>query len=121
VTTPVAISPASAAGLDITTPPTAAAAAMTLANPGSNPQGNVMLVVKTGGTTANLTISVTKTVPDGGGGNLAVANRVEALAANKQYLFGPFAPGTYNDVNQNVGLAFDAITAIEVMGVALNN
>lgn len=97
------------AGLDATTPATAAASSMTLAN-----DGRVMLHVKTGATTANITLTVQKKIDDGTAAGIAGTNPVIALAANKNYFLGPFDVGTYNDANGEVNLAFSATTSIVV-------
>jgi len=99
-------------GNDITTPPTAALSTMTMAN-----DGRTVLRVKTGATTANLTITPTAKIQDGSAAGLSPASPVVALAANKDYLIGPFPPSVYNDANGEVGLAFSAVTSITVQAL----
>jgi hypothetical protein len=97
------------AGLDATTPATAAASSMTFAN-----DGRVFLHVKTGATTANLTTTVVRKLDDGTAAGIAGTNPVLALAANKNYILGPFDPAIYNDSNGEVGFALSATTSIVV-------
>lgn len=102
-------------GLDVTTPATAAALTMTLAN-----DGKTYLHVKTVGTTANLTLTPQAKVQDGSAAGLTPIAPVIALAANKNYLIGPFSPAVYNDANGELNMTFSAITAITVQAYRLN-
>lgn len=102
-------------GIDITTPATAAASTMTMAN-----DGKTQLHVKTGATTANLTLTVQKKIDDGSAAGIAGTNPVIALAANKNYVLGPFSPSVYNDANGELNLAFSAITSIVVTAIRVN-
>jgi hypothetical protein len=102
-------------GVDITTPATAAALSMTMAN-----DGKTQLHIKTGATTANLTLTVQSKIADGSAAGIAGTNPVIALAANKNYVLGPFSPGAYNDANGELNMAFSAITSIVVQAVRVN-
>ena len=102
-------------GIDITTPATAAASTMTMTN-----DGKTQLHIKTGATTANLTLTVQKKIDDGTAAGIAGTNPVIALAANKNYVLGPFAPSVYNDANGELNMAFSAITNIVVTAIRVN-
>jgi hypothetical protein len=109
--------PASATplGVDITTPATAATSAMTMVN-----DGKTVIVIDTGATTANLTLTVQKKIDDGSAAGIAGTNPVIALAANKIYMFGPFSPSVYNDANGLLNIAFSAVTDIVVTAIRAN-
>lgn len=99
-------------GIDITTPATAAASSMSFAN-----DGRTLLVVKTAGTTANLTMTPTAKLNDGSATGAAAAAQVVALAANKTYLMGPFPVGAWNDTSGEVAFTLSATTGIVVQTV----
>jgi hypothetical protein len=107
-----AATPVLPTGVDITTPPTAAASTMTMAN-----DGRTLLCVKTGATTANLTLTPQAKIQDGSAAGIAGTPPVIALAANKQYLIGPFPTGVYNDANGELNIAFSAVTSITVQAL----
>ena len=104
-----------AAGLDITTPATAALSSMTMAN-----DGRTLLRVKTAATTANLTLTVQSKIQDGSAAGVSASNPVIALAANKDYVIGPFPQGVYNDANGELNIAFSAVTSILVQALRVN-
>ncbi len=104
---PTTASPAALS--DITTPATAAALEMEFVN-----DGRTRMVIKTGGTTATLTVITQANVPDGSPAGAAIADRTYALAANKEYILPRLDPGVYNDSAGKVQLTLDAITAISV-------
>ncbi len=106
---------ASAAGLDITTPPTAALANMSFVN-----DGRTLLRIKTVGTGANLTLTPQSKVQDGSPTGLSPTAPVIVLAVNKEYLIGPFSPGVYNDANGEMNIVFSAITAIVLQAIRVN-
>jgi hypothetical protein len=102
-------------GVDITTPVTAALSSMTMAN-----DGKTQLHIKTGATTANLTLTTQSKVQDGSAAGLVPTAPVIALAANKNYVLGPFSPSVYNDANGELNMAFSAIASIQVQAVRVN-
>ncbi len=104
------------AGLDATTPATAAQLSMSMAN-----DGKTFLHVKTGATTANLTLTPQAKVQDGSAAGLPATPPVIALAANKNYLIGPFSPAAYNDANNELNFTLSAITSITVQAYRLNS
>jgi hypothetical protein len=99
-------------GLDMTTPATSALSSMTMTN-----DGMTQLHIKTGATTANLTLTVQSKLQDGTVAGIAGTNPVIALAANKNYVIGPFKPSVYNDANGELNLAFSATTSIVLQAV----
>jgi hypothetical protein len=107
--------PATPLGIDITNPATAALASMTMTN-----DGKTQLHIKTGATTANLTLLTQAKLADGSAAGIAGTNPVIALAANKNYVFGPFSPGVYNDTNGELNMTFSAVTSIVVQAVRVN-
>jgi hypothetical protein len=96
-------------GTDITTPATAALTTMTMAN-----DGRTILRIKVGATGGNLTPTVQSKQQDGSAAGIAPTNPIIALAANKDYLFGPFPTGLYNDLNGEVTFTFSAVATITV-------
>lgn len=104
-----AATPVTPAGADITTPATAALSSMTMTN-----DGKTMLRVKTGATTANLTLTAQAKLLDGSVAGISPQNPVIALAANKDYIIGPFPTNIYNDANGELNMAFSAVTSILV-------
>ena len=96
-------------GLDQTTLSTAALSTMTLAN-----DGFVYLKVKTGATPTTVTITVQSKLQDGTPGGISATNPSTVIAANKDYSFGPFDKGIYNDSNNEVNFAFSAVTSVLV-------
>lgn len=110
-----AATPSTADGVDITTPATAAQASMTMAN-----DGRTVLHVKTGATTANLTFVPQAKLADGSTAGMSGASLVKALAANKNYVFGPFSPSVYNDANGELNMTFSATTSIVVQAQRVN-
>jgi hypothetical protein len=106
---------ASAAGINITTPPTAALTNMSFAN-----DGRTMLRVKTVATGANLTLTPQGKVQDGSPAGLLPVAPVIVLATNQEYLIGPFSPGVYNDANGEMNIVFSAVTAIVLQAIRVN-
>jgi hypothetical protein len=101
-------------GVRIDTPATAATSSMTFAN-----NGAVGLLVKNGsGGSINVTFTSPKTVPDGGGTPLAVADRIVAVPDGQEYLIGPFPQSVYNDTNNEVTVAFSSTTTVTVQAVS---
>jgi hypothetical protein len=96
-------------GIDITTPATAAALSMTMANDGLS-----LLHVKTGATTATLTFVPQRKMADGSTAGMSGTSLAKSLLANKNYVFGPFSPSVYNDSNGELNMTFSAITSIVV-------
>jgi hypothetical protein len=105
----------SVAGVDITTPPTAALANMSFVN-----DGRTVLRVKTVGTGANLTITPQSKVQDGSPAGISPTAPVNVLATNKEYIFGPFSPAVYNDANGECNIVFSAVTAITLQALRVN-
>ena len=107
------------AGLDITTPATAAAATQTFANSG----GRRALVVKNGNAgTVVATITTRKTVLDGNGSALTLSNRTVSIAAGKYFIIsvGPSSADLFNDANGEVTVAFDVYASVLLQVIDLN-
>lgn len=78
----------------------------------------VMLIVTTGGTTTNVTVTVNnKARPaEGSFPRVTLIDTVIAVGANKTVFIGPFPPA-YNDANGDLNIAFSAVTNVKIGAV----
>lgn len=109
---PVVVRPT--VGLDITTPPTAAAASQTFDN-----DGNVRLVVHNGNAgivTATIVVQQ-KYFADGRVGGAAIPNIVQAIPIGAYWEFGRLDPNTFNDVNAQVTVTFDVFSSVTLKAI----
>lgn len=80
-----------------------------------NTNGSTMLLITTGGTTTNVTITLAnKARPsDGQFPKITYTDTVIAVGANATVVVGPF-PAAYNDANGDLNIAFSAVTNVKI-------
>lgn len=102
------------AGVDITTPSTAAAATQTLAN-----DGRSCLLIKNGNAGTIVATLVNRIPVNDGSSNLTITSRTVSITTAKYFLIGPFAPSIYNDTNGETTVNLDIFSSVLVQPLRL--
>jgi hypothetical protein len=78
----------------------------------------VILIITTGATATNVTITVNnKNLPASGSfPRVTLTDTVIAVGSNKTFFAGPF-PTAYNDANGDLNIAFSAVTNVKIGAV----